>query len=161
MNFEQALAKVLAHEGGFVDHPRDPGGATNYGITQAVARQHGYQGDMRDLPRATAARIYEMSYWIPIRADDLPDALRLPVFDAAVNSGVRRAVQWLQELVGTQQDGLIGPITLAAVRNQNPHRLAARYAGRRLMFLTQLPTWDAFGRGWARRVAGNLLDERG
>ena len=160
MNFTSAVQIVLRHEGGFVDHPRDPGGATNYGITERVARQHGYTGDMRELPLETAHQIYRMSYWVPIRADDLPDALRLPVFDAAVNSGVRRAVQWLQELVRTTQDGVLGPITLAAVRRHEPERLAARYAGRRLMFLTHLDHFDTFGRGWVRRVAGNLMDER-
>lgn len=160
MNFRHAVQIVLAHEGGFVDHPRDPGGATNYGITERVARRHGYNGDMRELPLDTAREIYRMSYWVPIRGDDLPDALRLPVFDAAVNSGVRRAAQWLQKLVGAKRDGIIGPLTLAAVRRHEPERLAARYAGRRLMFLTHLEHFNAFGRGWVRRVASNLMDER-
>ena len=159
MNFQQALEIVLRHEGGFVDHPRDPGGATHYGITERVARQHGYTGDMRELPLETAHRIYAMSYWIPLRADHLPNALRLPVFDAAVNSGVQRAAQWLQELVGTTQDGIIGPITLAAVRQRDPHRLAARYAARRLMFLTHLDHFNTFGRGWVRRVASTLMED--
>ena len=158
MNFDLALQKVLEHEGGFVDHPRDPGGQTNFGITLNVARQHGYEGDMRDFPQALAAHIYRQSYWVPVRADDLPDALRFPVFDAAVNSGVRRAVQWLQELVGTRQDGIIGPITLGAVRQHNPDQLAARYNGRRLMFMSNLHTFKDFGRGWVRRVATNLLE---
>lgn len=159
MNFNQAVQKVLVHEGGFVDHPNDPGGATNHGITQRVAREHGYTGDMRDFPVERAREIYRMSYWIPIRADDLPDQLRLPVFDAAVNSGVRRAVQWLQELVGTTQDGVIGPITLAAVRRHDPERLAARYNARRLMFLANLNHFNSFGRGWVRRVASNMMEE--
>jgi lysozyme family protein len=159
MNFLIAVGKVLQHEGGFVNHPDDPGGPTNWGVTERVAREHGYQGDMRDFPLDRAREIYRMSYWIPIHGDDLPDPLRLPVFDAAVNSGVRRAVQWLQELVGTNQDGVIGPITLAAVRKHDPERLAARYNGRRLMFLTNLEHFRAFGRGWVRRVASNMLME--
>lgn len=152
MNIEQALEILLKHEGGYVDHPSDPGGATNFGITQRVARQHGYQGHMRDLPLSIATAIYRESYWAPIRADDLPDSLRFHVFDAAVNSGPAQAIKWLQRSAGVSDDGIIGPETLAAASKVTP----AKYSAIRLRFMTSLPTWGAFGKGWARRICDNL-----
>lgn len=152
MNLEQSLKHLLGNEGGFVDHPKDPGGATNFGITQRVARANGYQGDMRSLPLATALAIYKKDYWDPIKADQLPDALRFHVFDAAVNSGPGQAVKWLQRAAGTTQDGLIGPQTIAAASNVT----VAKYSAIRLRFMTDLATWPTFGKGWARRIADNL-----
>lgn len=152
MTFDEAFPIVLKHEGGFVDHPSDPGGATNWGITVAVARQHGYTGHMRDLPQSVAKEIYRRSYWLAVRADELHPAIRYPLFDAAVNSGVRQAVLWLQEAAGTRADGVIGPLTLGAA-NANPERTRNRMIGARLAFLTRLRTWPTFGTGWARRIA--------
>ena len=105
MNFERAFEKLLGHEGGFVDHPKDPGGSTRYGITQRVAQ----------------------------------------------------ATKWLQRAAGAADDGIIGPKTILAVRMADPHKLAARFNGHRLRFLTDLKTWPDFGRGWARRIADNLM----
>lgn len=152
MNLEQSLKHLLGNEGGFVDHPQDPGGATNFGITQRVARANGYQGDMRSLPLSTALAIYKKDYWDPIKADQLPDALRFHVFDAAVNSGPGQAVKWLQRAAGVNQDGLIGPQTISAASRVT----VAQYSGIRLRFMTDLATWPAFGKGWARRIADNL-----
>jgi lysozyme family protein len=152
VKIEQALAILLKHEGGYSDHPSDPGGATMYGITQRVARQHGYMGHMRDLPLSTATEIYRKSYWMPIRADELPDAMRFHVFDAAVNSGPGQAIKWLQECANVKSDGVIGPITIKAAASASP----ARYNAIRLRLMTSLPTWAAFGKGWARRIADNL-----
>lgn len=157
MNFEKAFEKLLGHEGGFVDHPRDPGGATRYGITQRVARAHGYQGDMRELPVAEAKRIARVAYWDAVRADEVPDAVRYDLFDAAYHSGPEQATKWLQRAAGADDDGKLGPKTLLAVRVADPQLLAKRFNGHRLRFLTDLKTWDAFGKGWARRVAANLL----
>lgn len=157
MNFEKAFEKLLGHEGGFVDHPRDPGGATRYGITQRVARAHGYQGDMRELPVAEAKRIARVAYWDAVRADEVPDAVRYDLFDAAYHSGPEQATKWLQRAAGVDDDGKLGPKTLLAVRVADPQLLAKRFNGHRLRFLTDLKTWDAFGKGWARRVAANLL----
>lgn len=157
MNFEKAFEKLLGHEGGFVDHPRDPGGATRYGITQRVARAHGYQGEMRELPVAEARRIARIAYWDAVRADEVPDAVRYDLFDAAYHSGPPQAVKWLQRAAGAADDGVIGPKTLLAVRMADPQMLAKRFNGQRLQFLAGLKTWDAFGKGWARRIAANLL----
>ena len=152
MNIDQALKRLLGSEGGFVDHPRDPGGATNFGITQRVARAHGYTGDMRDLPLSVAISIYRSDYWEPIKADQLPDHLRFHVFDAAVNSGPGQAIRWLQQAAGVAQDGVIGPRTLSAASMVSP----AKYSAIRLRFMTGLSTWATFGKGWARRIADNL-----
>lgn len=152
MNIERALEILLRHEGGYIDHPSDPGGATNFGITERVARKHGYTGHMRDMPLSMAITIYRKDYWDAIRADSLPDAIRFHVFDAAVNSGVTQAIKWLQRAGGAVEDGIIGPRTIAAAARVTP----AKYSAIRLRFMTGLNTWQTFGRGWARRIADNL-----
>lgn len=158
MNFDQAFDKLLGNEGGYSFNPVDPGGETMWGVTARVARANGYTGDMKALPREKAAEIYRASYWAPIRADELPDRLRFHVFDAAVNSGVSQAVKWLQRVAGVADDGVFGAMTLAAVGHLDPGAAVAAYNGLRLDFMTSLPTWGSFGKGWARRIAGNLQE---
>lgn len=153
MNFDQAFDILLKHEGGYSDHAADPGGKTRFGITEAVAREVGYRGDMRELPVDLAKRIYKDRYWDAVRAEELPAAIRYAVFDAAVNSGPRQAIRWLQRAVGANDDGIIGPQTLAAVRAADPERVLRRVLAARLRFMAGLPNWPAFGRGWARRIA--------
>lgn len=153
MNFDTAVTKVLGHEGGYSDHPDDPGGKTRYGITEEVARRVGYKGDMRELPLDLAKQIYRRDYWDAVKAGHLPAGVRYAVFDAAVNSGPPQAIKWLQRAAGVKDDGIIGPITLAAVHAQNADSLRMRILAQRLKFLAGLSNWPAFGRGWARRVA--------
>lgn len=153
MNFDQAFTTLLTYEGEFSDHAADPGGRTRFGITETVAREAGYRGDMRELPLDLAKRIYKGRYWDHVRADELPEAVRYAVFDAAVNSGPRQAVRWLQRAAGVTADGIIGPQTLAAVRAADPERLLRRFLSQRLRFMAGLPNWPVFGRGWARRIA--------
>mgnify|MGYP003643636896 CR=1 FL=1 len=156
MNFDQAFDALLKHEGGYSDHAADPGGKTRFGITEAVAREVGYRGDMRELPLDLAKRIYKDNYWNPVKADELPATVRYLVFDAAVNSGVGQATRWLQRAVGTKDDGVIGPMTLMAVKQSNPEALARRVLAQRLRFMSGLANWPAFSRGWARRIADLL-----
>lgn len=156
MNFDAAFQRVLKHEGGYVHHPSDPGGATNMGITEAVARRVGYKGAMQDLPVDLAKRIYFEEYWKPVRADELPPAVRYALFDSAVNSGVGQATKWLQRALGVADDGALGPKTLAAANAANPESLRARIMAQRLRFLTNLDTFGAFGRGWTRRCCDIL-----
>lgn len=151
MNFDIAFNVLLKHEGGFSSHSSDPGGKTRYGITEAVARRVGYKGAMEELPLDLAKRIYLEEYWKPVRADELPPAVRYAVFDAAVNSGVRQSILWLQRALGVADDGVLGPRTLAAANAANPDALRARLISQRLRFLTNLNTFGAFGRGWTRR----------
>lgn len=158
MDFDQAFTKLLGHEGGYVCHPDDPGGATNWGVTLKVAREAGYLGDMRDLPQSVARAIYRARYWDKAQCDALPASVRFHVFDMAVNSGVSAAAKILQRSVGVKDDGLIGPATLEAVAKADPVRLAVRFNAQRLNLMTDLNNWPSFGRGWARRVAANLLE---
>lgn len=153
MNFDQAFDALLKHEGGYSDHAADPGGKTRYGITEAVAREVGYRGEMRELPLELAKRIYRERYWDAVKADQLPGAVRYLVFDAAVNSGVGQAARWLQRAVKVKDDGVIGPMTLMAANQSNPEALARRVLAQRLRFMSGLPNWPAFSRGWARRIA--------
>lgn len=158
MKFEQAFTKLLGHEGGYSNNPRDTGGETMWGVTIAVARANGYTGTMRALPQSVAMAIYKKDYWDAVQADNLPDAARYAVFDAAVNSGVRQSAKWLQQALGVNQDGIIGKQTLAAAQAFDGRELAAKMLGARLQFMTNIPSWPTFGKGWARRIAA-LLSE--
>lgn len=154
--FNTFVDRVLKHEGGYVDHPSDPGGATNFGITERVARAYGYKGHMRNLPRETAIAIYRGQYWNAVKGDQLPSAFAFQVFDAAVNHGVGNAVRWMQRAAGVADDGKIGPMTLGAVMKANPADLVLAFNAIRLNFYASLSTFGTFGKGWTRRVAGNL-----
>jgi lysozyme family protein len=158
MNFDQAFDRLIGNEGGYSNHPSDPGAETMWGITARVARANGYTGDMKALPRDTAKAIYRSKYWASVKAESLPDALRFDVFDAAVNSGYPQAVKWLQQSIGITADGVMGPITLTAVTAGNPLRVLMRFNGYRLRFMASLPTWPVFGEGWANRIADNLIE---
>lgn len=158
MNFDEALQRVLKHEGGYINHPSDPGGETNYGITVAVARQHGYTGPMRSISMFVVSEIYRKSYWDKLRCEELPPAMRFPAFDAAVNSGVTMSAKWLQRALGVPEDGLIGPKTIAAANRADPAHIAAKLTGYRLAMLAGLKHFDQFGRGWTRRIASVLME---
>jgi lysozyme family protein len=152
VNFDQALDIILKHEGGYVNHPNDPGGETNYGITKRVAVANGYMDDMESIPMEIVRKIYLTDYWIACRCDELPAPMRLPVFDAAVNSGTRRSIQWLQAALGVTSDGVIGPKTIAAATQSDHVKTARNACFERLTFLTTLNHFATFGRGWTRRV---------
>jgi lysozyme family protein len=156
-NFDAALKAILHHEGGFVNHPKDPGGMTNLGVTKKVWEEWvGHEVDektMRGLTPEIVGPMYKVKYWDKVKGDDLPAGVDYVVFDAAVNSGPGRAAKWLQACVGVEPDGGIGPKTLAAVNAFDASHLVEDYAKRRLSFLMDLQTWDTFGKGWGRRVA--------
>lgn len=155
-NFGIALAHLLKHEGGFVNHPKDPGGITNLGVTKRVweswTGKPASEADMRALTPAAVAPLYRARYWYAVRADDLPAGVDYAVFDAAVNSGPVQAAKWLQRAVGVADDGKIGPATLAAVRAAPAVNVVAAFTERRRQFLQGLKTWPVFGKGWDRRV---------
>lgn len=156
-NFPKALTLVLKHEGGYVNHPRDPGGATNKGITWRTynayrARKGQEPRDVRNITDAEVSAIYKVQYWDVVKADDLPSGLDYVVFDFAVNSGPSRSVQFLQRIVGVEADGVMGQITLAAVKERDPEALIAALCDNRLAWLKRLKTWGTFGKGWTRRV---------
>ena len=156
-NFDHALDAVLVHEGGYVNHPRDPGGATNRGVTQAVYDDwrvaHGLPAQtVRSISAAEVMAVYKKQYWDAVRGDDLPGGVDYCVFDFAVNSGCKRAARYLQRAAGVLEDGQIGTGTIAAARAVPPPRLIDAVCDARLAFLRQLSTFDTFGRGWTRRV---------
>jgi len=155
-NWDNALKAVLHHEGSFVNHPLDPGGMTNLGCTKTVWEEWcGHpvtEQDMRDLEAEDVAPLYKAKYWDKVKGDDLPAGIDYIVFDAAINSGPGRASKWLQECVGVQPDGIIGPMTLQVARAMVPMDLVNLYCDKRLAFLKELKTWDVFGKGWERRV---------
>ncbi|WP_262027657.1 glycoside hydrolase family 108 protein [Microvirga sp. Mcv34] len=154
--FETAVDHVLTHEGGFVQHSRDPGGATKFGITrETLSRTKGRPAsvtDIRRLSRQEAISLYRRLYWDVVRAEALPPGLDLAVFDLAVNSGPRRAVTMLQASLGIEADGIVGPVTLGAAREADVPATIRRLTKARLGFLGRLATWPVFGRGWRRRV---------
>ena len=156
MNFDTAFDLLITHEGGFSNHPDDPGGATMYGVTEKVARAHDYTGEMRDFTLTQAKAIYKKDYWDACQCEVMPDPVRYPLFDAAVNSGPSQSIKWLQSAAGVKADGKIGPITRSAVINLNPYALAQAMIGRRLRFMTELKNWPSFSKGWARRIASIL-----
>ena len=155
-NFDACLAHLLKHEGGFVNHPSDPGGATNLGVTQAVWEgwidRSVSEKNMKALTPAKVAPLYREIYWDRIKADKLPSGVDYCVFDAAVNSGVSRAAKWLQTTVGAVADGAIGEQTLKQVLLTNPQMVIDKYSAIRLEFLKGRSTWPTFGKGWGRRV---------
>lgn len=159
--FERCLQEVLRHEGGYVDHPKDPGGATNLGVTLGTAKAAGLdmdgdgdvdKVDVRLLKPRDVRAVYRNNYWLAVGCDSLPAGVDLMVFDLAVNSGVRRAAVFLQECVGAKADGKVGPMTLGAARRLPPGELVLRLRNRRERFYRGLPTFPTFGRGWMRRL---------
>ncbi|MGU3492757.1 glycoside hydrolase family 108 protein [Xanthobacteraceae bacterium A53D] len=158
-SFDAALARVLAHEGGYSHHPQDPGGPTMRGIIQRV-----YDADraarglpsrpVRQIETAELRAIYRRQYWDAVRADDLPPGLDYVVFDGAVNSGPGQSAKWLQRALGVAADGQVGAVTLAAAEAcADLPELVEAICDRRLAMLKNLSTWPVFGIGWGRRVA--------
>jgi lysozyme family protein len=160
--FDQAFKILIGEEGGLSTNPADPGnwtgGACHKGVCRGtkfgIAASAHPELDIAALTLAEAQEIYRTSYWTPVRADELPPALALLVFDATVNCGASRAVRWLQTAAGIGADGEIGAVTLAAVRNApgGGTALCAEFQAQRLAWMTSLPTWRSFGLGWSRRL---------
>lgn len=156
VTFDMAFERLIGHEGGYVNHPDDPGGETNWGITLRTAREAGYAGSMRDLTREQAREIYRTAYWGRARCDEYDGAIAFQVFDAAVNHGIGNSIRFLQRAASVAADGSMGPITMAAIARADVPDLLARFNAARLRFYTDLSTWPSFGKGWSRRVATNL-----
>ncbi len=155
-NYDKCLEAILHHEGGYVNHPKDPGGETNLGVTKRVYEEWGGTKDMKELTVEDVAPIYRKNYWDKIKADSLPSGLDLCVFDFGVNAGPGRAAKYLQGQIGTMADGGIGPNTLAKLEEYlkfTPVEQAIKtYQESRQDYYEQLSTFSSFGRGWTRRV---------
>ena len=162
--FEFAMRLLLRHEGGFVNHPKDPGGMTNLGVTKAVWDAHtgkdASEADMRALTQVAVQPVYKARYWDAIHGDDLPHGVDYCLFDCAVNSGPGRAVKLAQYVLHQKVDGSLGKNTLAAINAADPVELIEDYSQRRLDFLKSLPTWPTFGTGWGKRVSDVEIESK-
>ena len=150
-NFDECLKMLLHHEGGYVNHPKDPGGETNLGVTKRVYEKWGGTKDMKDLTVEDVAPIYKKEYWDRCKCDDLESGVDWAVFDWAVNSGTGRAAKAIQKICGAAQDGAIGPKTLALIGTQNTQYVIEEFGKIRQDFYESLKTFDTFGKGWTRR----------
>lgn len=156
-NYNDALDHVLRYEGGYTDHPSDPGGATKYGITignLASWRKHQVtKDDVKALELEEAKAIYKTRYWDAIFGDQLEDGLDIAVFDCAVNQGVGRSVRLLQDVVGVKQDGVFGPITMEALKRHMTSDVLEEFMARRMVHYGSLKKlFPIFGLGWSRRL---------
>jgi lysozyme family protein len=155
-NWEQCFALVLKHEGGFVDHPKDPGGMTNLGVTRTnweLYLDHDVtEADMRALTPEMVKPFYKKNYWDRIRGDELPSGVDYAAYDLAVNSGTGRAAKYLQQIAGVTVDGVIGPRSMEAIKNCDAEDVVDEICNMRMDFLKNLNTFDTFGKGWTTRV---------
>lgn len=155
-NWTECLKIILHHEGGYVNHPKDPGGETNLGVTKRVYEEFGGTKSMKDLTIEDVTPIYKKNYWDRVKGDSLPSGLDLCVFDFGVNAGTGRAAKYLQNMIGATPDGGIGPMTLKAVdayvAKHGVDGAVKNYQEARQGYYERLKTFETFGRGWTRRV---------
>jgi lysozyme family protein len=156
-NYNEALKAILKHEGGFVNHPRDPGGMTNLGVTKKVweewVKHPVDEKAMRALTPELVSPMYKKKYWDAVKGDELPDGLDYLMFDFAINAGPGRAIKTMQKAIGTTPDGAIGPKTMQSLKEMNPAQLIEKFSVEKESFYRSLPTFQTFGKGWLRRVA--------
>ena len=151
MNFDTAFSRLIDSEGGYVNDPADPGGETKYGISKRSYPDV----DIANLTLDGAKAIYLRDFWNPL--GDAHPAIKFQCFDFAVNSGIGTAIRKLQLAVGVADDGHWGPKSAAALAAMDLNDVLMRFAAQRLFFMTSLSTWTEFGKGWARRIAKDLL----
>lgn len=156
LTFQQIFDRLIGHEGGYVNDPRDPGGETNWGITKRTAMANGYTGAMKAMTREQAFKIYQSAFWVRYQCEKMPSAIAYQFFDAAVNHGLGNASRMLQRAVGAADDGVIGNRTLAAIKQMAISDVIMRLNAERLEFYCKLGNFATYGKGWVRRVAGNL-----
>jgi lysozyme family protein len=165
MNFDKAFELLIGVEGGFTDDPKDRGNWTSgkIGVGTCKGTKYGLSAmsypslDIKNLSLDQAKEIYKKDWWSKLKLDLLPSEISYDLFDTAINSGISNAVKILQKTVGTKEDGVIGNNTISLVQAQNKDKLSARFNAHRLLFMTDISTWSIYGKGWARRVAHNIL----
>lgn len=152
MNFDLAFDRLISHEGGYVNHPDDPGGETKWGISKRSYPQL----NIKALTRDDAKVIYRRDFWERIKGDTLPDGVAYQLFDFAVNSGIDTTIRYFQRALGVADDGHFGPASAAAAAKATESDMIMNLNAERLEFMSKLTVWPTFGKGWARRIAGNL-----
>lgn len=148
MRFDEAVEIIFYHEDGYVNHPNDPGGETNFGISKRSFPNL----DIFNLTKIEAKKIYKSQYWEPLSLDVAPAQVRLVLFDCAVNQGVNRAIRILQASLAVTVDGKMGAQTHTALCNADPNRLMHTIIMKRHFYYASLPTWKDFGAGWSKRL---------
>ena len=153
-NFQECLDLVLKSEGGWVNHPSDPGGETNLGVTKRVWEEYvGHPVDsLKKLTKDDVAPLYELKYWRPCYCEVLPRGLDFVVFSMGVNAGPGRSVKLLQQSIGCVPDGVIGPRTRELISSSNGSTLIAKFSETRREYYRSLKTFPIFGKGWLNRV---------
>lgn len=153
-SFDDAFTALIGNEGGYVNNPADPGGETMWGVTARVARANGYAGPMKSLSLETAKSIAKSVYWDPLHLDEFDPRIAFQIFDSNYNGG--QTVRWAQAASGAAVDGKMGPATIAAIKQADPHAFVLSFLSQRMIYLTNLSTWATFGKGWSRRIAANM-----
>ena len=152
MVFDTAFNRLMVNEGGISNNPKDPGGLTKYGISQ-----RSYPNlDIASLTIDDARQLYKTDFWDKINGDSMPPGVGFQALDFAVNSGISTALRALQRAIGVADDGVFGPVSLAALKAADPADTIMRFLAERLLFMSGLSGWASFGRGWARRIAADL-----
>ena len=152
VNFLKAINRVLGHEGGYVNDPKDPGGETNWGISK-----RSYPSiDIKNLTRNQAISIYYKDFWLKAHCEELSDGAGYQLLDSAVNSGISQSIRFAQRALGVSDDGIFGPHTLEAMRSTSEPKFIMLFLAERLDFMRKLKMWPRFGSGWAGRIAQNL-----
>jgi len=164
-NFLAAFAELIGHEGGFKKEAKDrmdwTGGRV--GVGTLVGTKYGISAgtypklDIVNLTLAEAQAIYKRDWWDRFKGDLLPYELAFQIFDSEVNHGAKMGVKFLQRALGVIDDGSLGPVTLKTIGAHDEDQIIMRFLAVRLRYFTECATWDTHGRGWARRVANNLM----
>lgn len=163
--FDKSMARLLPIEGGYSSDPKDPGNWTGgrpgagvlKGTKYGIAANTYPMLDIKNLTWEQAKAIYKRDFWDAVHADVLPAAVAYNALDGAINSGASRSIQWLQKAAGVADDGRWGPVTQAAIKKADPNDLVLRYNAYRLDFMSRLSVWPTYSKGWARRIAHNLI----
>jgi lysozyme family protein len=150
--FDAVFIRSIGNEGGYVNNPRDPGGETKFGISKRSYPDV----DIAGLTADAAKAIYWRDFWTKGHMDQMAPVLAFQVFDAAINHGLAPAIRMMQHSMGLAPDGVVGPITSAAIADCDPHKIAILIVAERLMLWPNLNTFDTFGAGWMRRAGQDL-----
>ncbi len=156
LTFRQIFDRLIGHEGGYVNDPQDPGGETNWGITKRTAVANGYISAMKNMTREQAFNIYQKAFWQRYNCEKLTSSIAYQFFDAVVNHGSGNASRMLQRAANVADDGIIGAISIQAIRSMAESDLLMRFNAERLKFYTKLSHFPRYGKGWVNRVAANL-----